>query len=84
MKCDKCNGNGYISNPKYYKHSPSWSWEHNIPSQVKCKKCNGTGYIIGNIQDIADRLRAAANGVTITRKEAKEMYAAINGKEEEK
>lgn len=33
--------------------------------------------IIGNINDIVDRLKVAANGVTITQKEAKQMLEAI-------
>ena len=44
---------------------------------IKCKQCNGSGYIIGNINDIVDRLKVAANGVTITQKEAKQMLEAI-------
>lgn len=44
---------------------------------MKCSKCNGSGYIIGNINDIVDRLKVAANGVTITQKEAKQMLEAI-------
>lgn len=77
MKCPKCNGRGRVDNPRYYAHSPSWSWEHDIKPSKPCPNCNGTGFIIGNINEIADRLLCAANGVTITPKEAKEMYDAI-------
>ena len=48
-----------------------------ISSTKECKSCNGTGYIIGNIQDIVDRLECAANGVTISKDEAKQMLEAI-------
>ena len=77
MKCPKCCGTGYVDNPRYYRHSASWSWEHDIPPSIKCKKCNGIGYIIGNMEDIVERLKCAANGVTITPREAKQMYEAI-------
>ena len=77
MKCPVCNGIGQIDNPRYYRHSASWSWEHDIPPRITCKKCGGIGYIIGNMADIVNRLEYAANGVTITKKEAKQMYDAI-------
>lgn len=77
MECPKCKGNGWVENPRYYRHNASWSWEHDIPPRITCKKCNGIGFIIGNMQDIVDRLRCAANGVTITQMEAKQMYEAI-------
>ena len=48
-----------------------------ITATKQCKQCNGSGYIIGNIQDIADRLKRAANGVTISKEEAKQMLDAI-------
>lgn len=77
MKCPKCGGRGSVANPKYFAHSPSWSWEHDIKASKPCPNCNGSGYIIGNIKDIAERLACAANGVTITPREAKQMYEAI-------
>lgn len=77
MKCPKCGGKGSVDNPRYYNNAPSWSWSHGISPSKKCSNCNGSGYIIGNINEIADRLLCAANGVTITPKEAKEMYDAI-------
>lgn len=77
MKCPKCNGSGYVSNPRYYNHSSVWAWEHDIPARLKCSNCKGSGFIIGNIADIADRLKCASNGVTITPREARQMYEAI-------
>ena len=53
------------------------AYERGIMPAKKCTKCNGSGFIIGNIQDIANRLLVAANGVTITKREAKQMYEAI-------
>lgn len=77
MKCPVCNGIGQVDNPRYYRHSASWSWEHDIPTRITCKKCKGIGFIIGNMADIVERLKSAANGVTITTREAKQMYEAI-------
>ena len=77
MKCHKCNGKGYVTNKRYYNKGSSLSYEMGISPVKKCGQCNGSGYIIGNIQDIVDRLKCAANGVRITKKEAKEMYDAI-------
>lgn len=77
MKCPKCHGTGYVDNPRYYNNSSTWAWVHNIKPSKPCSNCNGTGFIIGNISDLAERLLCAANGVTITQLEAKQMYEAI-------
>ena len=79
MKCSKCNGRGYVDNPRYWggRYSCIEAWERGYDPTIKCKQCNGSGYIIGNINDIVDRLKVAANGVTITQKEAKQMLEAI-------
>lgn len=77
MICPKCNGAGKVPNQNYYNMSSSEAYERDIMPSRKCSKCNGSGFIIGNIQDIADRLLVAANGVTITKREAKQMYDAI-------
>ena len=77
MKCPKCDGKGYIPNPRYWNMSPSLAWERGIPVEKECSNCRGSGFIIGNIQEIADRLLCAANGVTISKREAKQMYDAI-------
>lgn len=77
MKCPICKGCGKVPNPKYFNHSPSWAWEHDIPTSLKCSKCKGSGYIIGNMTDIVERLKVASNGVAITQREARQMYDAI-------
>ena len=79
MKCSKCNGSGTIDNPRYWggRYSCIEAWERGYDPSIKCKQCNGTGYIIGNMSEIVDRLRCAANGVTIRTKEAKQMLEAI-------
>jgi len=77
MECPKCKGKGYVYNPRYY-NIPCWeAYEKGIKPTRECTKCNGSGFIIGNIQDIANRLECAMNGVTITTREAKQMYDAI-------
>lgn len=77
MKCPKCNGTGVIDNPRYYRYSSFVAYERGIKAIKDCKNCNGSGYIIGNIQDIVDRLECAAKGVTISKDEAKQMLEAI-------
>lgn len=77
MICGKCNGRGVVPNLIYYRHSNSEAWEMGIPVTKPCERCGGSGYIIGNIGDIVERLRVAANGVTITKREAKQMLDAI-------
>ncbi len=79
MKCSKCNGSGYVYNPRYWggRYCCIEAWERGYKPSIKCKQCNGTGYIIGNINDIVDRLEVAANGVTISQREAKQMLEAI-------
>lgn len=77
MECPKCKGKGWLDNPRYYAHDAQYSWSHGIPTRKKCSNCKGSGYIIGNMTDIVDRLRCAANGVTISDREAKQMYEAI-------
>lgn len=77
MKCPKCGGEGYVPNSRYYNVGSAEAYERGIMPSKKCLQCNGTGFIIGNIQDIANRLECAINGVTITPREAKQMYDAI-------
>lgn len=77
MICPKCNGAGEVPNQRYYNMTNAEAYERGIMPSKKCTKCNGSGFIIGNIQDIANRLLVAANGVTITKREAKQMYDAI-------
>ena len=81
MKCKKCDGQGVIPNPHYYRYSSSEAYERGIPVTKTCPYCQGIGYIIGNINDIVERLECAANGVTISKEEAKQMLIAIKGGE---
>lgn len=82
MKCKKCDGQGVVPNPRYYRYSSSEAYERGIPVTKTCPYCQGSGYIIGNINDIVERLECAANGVTISKEEAKQMLIAIKGGEE--
>lgn len=77
MKCPKCEGRGIVYNPRYLRYSSSEAYERGIPAAIECKHCHGSGYIIGNINDIVERLECAANGVAISKEEAKQMLEAI-------
>ena len=77
MRCPKCEGRGVVDNARYYSHGSAWAYEHGVLPTRPCKHCNRSGYIIGNIAEIAERLRSAINGVTITPDEAKQMYESI-------
>jgi DnaJ-class molecular chaperone len=79
MKCTKCNGRGFIDNPRFYSYKTGCNdaYMHGIEPTKKCVTCNGSGYIVGNLKEIAERLLCAANGQTITPREAKNMYNAI-------
>ena len=79
MVCSKCNGKGFVDNPRFYSYKTGCNdaWNNGIEPTKKCSTCNGCGFIIGNIQEIAERLLSAANGCTITPREARQMYNAI-------
>lgn len=79
MKCPKCNGRGFIDNPRFYSYKTGCNdaYQHGIEPTKKCVTCNGSGYIVGNLKEIAERLLCAANGQTITPIEAISMYNAI-------
>lgn len=64
MKCDKCNGSGYVYNKRYYAHSTVESYEKGISPEVKCVKCGGSGFIIGNIDEALHDLTVLFNTET--------------------
>ena len=79
MECPKCKGRGFVVNPRFYSYKTGCNdaYNHGIEPTKKCKNCNGKGFIIGDIKQVASRLLSAANGSTITPREAKQMYDAI-------
>ena len=81
MICQKCNGKGFVDNPRFYSYKTGCNdaYMHGIEPTKKCKECNGKGFIIGNIKGVASRLLSAANGSTITPREARQMYNVIMG-----
>lgn len=80
MECPKCKGRGFVDNPRFYSYRTGCNdaYYHGIEPTKKCSNCNGSGFVIGNVKEIAQRLLCAANGqITITPREAKQMYDAI-------
>lgn len=64
MKCEKCEGRGWITNVRYYDLGCAISYERNVQPTKKCKKCNGSGFIIGNINEVLEYLRYLENYFT--------------------
>ena len=52
MICPKCNGKGFVDNPRFYSYKTGCNdaYVHGIEPTKKCKECNGKGFIIGNIK----------------------------------
>ena len=48
MKCPKCNGRGFIDNPRFYSYKTGCNdaYQHGIEPTKKCVTCNGSGYIV--------------------------------------
>lgn len=78
MKCDLCNGRGWIDNPRYY-NVPSWqAYEDGIPTRLECKKCKGHGFILGNVEDAINLLdKAVADKRGLTETETKQLLNII-------
>lgn len=74
MICPKCSGAGFTANARYYEHGSAVSYERGIKSITPCRKCGGTGFIIGNANDLIDRLNAAIEGnEPLTKRALKEI-----------
>nr|DAV21942.1 MAG TPA: HTH-type transcriptional regulator [Caudoviricetes sp.] len=74
MKCDVCNGHGWIENKRYYQYSSAEAYERGIQPSTKCKRCGGSGFIIGNLNEALNKLTVAINdrrGLTL--RETKEL-----------
>lgn len=64
MICDMCNGLGYHDNPKANRVSHVIAWERGYLEPIKCKKCGGSGFLLGNAQEVIDRLDVAIKSKT--------------------
>lgn len=49
MVCPKCEGKGWIRNPRWTGGSCDV-----YPISYKCKFCEESGYVIGNVRDVLD------------------------------
>jgi len=77
-KCEKCEGQGWKDNPRYWNMSATIAWERGIPSRINCRECKGTGYVIGDVKDAIDTLRAWKNNPQgITNKEFKQAIEIL-------
>lgn len=56
MKCQKCEGKGWIHNNKYYTMASCVAYERGIESRKECNDCKGSGYIIGDVKDVIRNL----------------------------
>ena len=65
MQCSKCEGRGWIRNPKWH---GGGSASEGIKPSFKCKKCGGSGYIIGNVEDVLKTLKHLEQYFTLENK----------------
>ena len=78
MICDMCNGLGYHDNPKANRVSHVIAWERGYLEPIKCKKCGGSGFLLGNAQEVIDRLDVChqiQNAVIIERNKTTHTYS---------
>lgn len=61
MRCDVCNGYGWIENKRYYQYSSAETYERGIKPSLKCKRCGDSGFIIGNLNEALNKLTVAIN-----------------------
>ena len=77
-KCDKCEGNGWKDNPKYWNASRANDWYLQYPTRINCRACKGTGYVIGDVRDAIDILKVWKNNPQgITDKEFKQAIEIL-------
>ena len=78
MKCLKCNGYGYIRNPKRKTMSKTEAWESDCLNDIKCPVCGGSGFILGNYNEIMDLLNSLIkNNTHISVRELKQIRNLI-------
>lgn len=67
MKCKKCQGCGWIRNPKWV---GGGSASDGITPSRTCKTCQGTGFVVGDMKDVISQLKyVAATLLAINQKE---------------
>jgi hypothetical protein len=78
MICDKCNGKGYYTNPRYFQMSNSEAYERGYATELKCSKCGGSGLLLGNANEIIDRLNVAIKTKTpLSVRELKQLMLVL-------
>lgn len=81
MKCDVCNGSGYVENERYYQYSSAEAYERGIEPSHKCKRCGGSGLIVGNLNEALNKLTIAINNRRgLTPIEAKELFIFLRNR----
>lgn len=79
MKCEKCQGVGYVDNQQYYKYSHVEAYERGLESTIRCRSCGGSGFKIGNYNEAIESMQVMLNNATdrFDRKTIKETLALL-------
>lgn len=56
MKCKKCNGYGYLENPKFLTIGTCEGYEMGVEPWVTCVDCSGSGFRVENYNEVLNNL----------------------------
>jgi RecJ-like exonuclease len=59
MKCQKCNGKGFVDNERYYSTKEKYKTDYYLryDPTIVCNKCRGSGYIIEKVAEVLSFLK---------------------------